>query len=486
MKVKGKGKSPPTSMIEEGERYRHLFEQTPIMIFITDKNGTILDINRAGAEMLGYSSTEELIGLDARYHLYVNPEDRLVFQQLIERKGYVREFETQMRKKDGSIIDVSITSAIRRDKEGNITGYEGFVMDITDKKRTQRILQESEERYRTVLENSLVGICFHQNGLFQYLNRRLVTMLGYQTADELVGKPFWELIHPDDREIVKKRGIQRQKNQFQPQQYTFRALRKDGSVLWAELWASPATFRGHPAVVVFVADISERLRAEEEIRHLSRRLIEVSEEEKKKLAADLHDEFGQHLTSLHFGLEVLEMSLPEEELHLRERCRVLIKQVEKMAEQIRKKISVLRPDVLDHLGLIPAMEWYIQDYIRDRPELNVSFEAIGFKKRPPLQTEIVLYRIFQECMTNIAKHARATEVKIVLVFSYPRIILNIKDNGVGYNPEDLQNEKGKPRGVGILSMRERVGSAGGSMSITSAPGKGTSVRVEIPVTDERT
>jgi len=471
--------------LEASERkYRHLFERSPAMVYLTDIDGVILDINEGGVEMLGYERREEVIGLTAARSLYVDPADRLRFQEQISKTGSVRGFETRMRRRDGRIIDVSITSALRFDDDGAVAGYEGFVLDITDKQQTRRALQESEEKYRTVAENTLVGICFHQDGRFRYVNRRLAEMLGYDSPDELLGEPFWEVIHPDDREMVRLRGLRRQRGQFHPEQYPFRALRKDGSVLWAELWASPALYRGRAAVVTMIVDITANRQAEEEIRHLSRRLIEVSEEEKKNLAADLHDDLGQNLASLHFGLEALELSLPPEAAESRERCRALIGQVERMAEQVRTTISRLRPDLLDHLGLIPAMEWYVQEYLRNRPGLEVEFQAAGFKKRLPLQMETVLYRILQECLTNISKHARARKVKIFLTFSYPRIILTVKDDGVGYNPRAQAFPAEGGRGIGLLSMRERIASLKGVVTISSAPGKGTTIRVEIPLLEE--
>jgi len=187
---------------------------------------------------------------------------------------------------------------------------------------------------------------------------------------------------------------------------------------------------------------------------------------------------------LHFGLEALELSLPPEAAESRERCRALIGQVERMAEQVRTTISRLRPDLLDHLGLIPAMEWYVQEYLRNRPGLEVEFQAAGFKKRLPLQMETVLYRILQECLTNISKHARARKVKIFLTFSYPRIILTVKDDGVGYNPRAQAFPAEGGRGIGLLSMRERIASLKGVVTISSAPGKGTTIRVEIPLLEE--
>ena len=224
-------------------------------------------------------------------------------------------------------------------------------------------------------------------------------------------------------------------------------------------------------------DITQNVKAEEEIRNLSRRLIEVSEDEKKRLAADLHDEFGQSLTSLHFDLEYLERSIPEKFEEQKKGCERVIQKVERLADSVRKTTSYLRPDLLDHLGLVPALEWSIHDFTARRAEMEVDFQTLGLKKRLNPKIELALYRLFQECMTNISKHAKATLVEIMLTYSHPRVIFIVRDNGVGHDPSKRGAAAGKaPGGIGLLSMRERVASLGGSIDIASSPGKGTTIR----------
>jgi signal transduction histidine kinase len=250
-------------------------------------------------------------------------------------------------------------------------------------------------------------------------------------------------------------------------------------MVWVDMRATHATYMGKSAVVGNLIDITQSKKAEEEIYNLSRRLIEVSEEEKKRLAADLHDELGQALTSLHFNLEAMQGSLPSQFLEQKKRCDGLIQTVERMADSVRKTTSYLRPDLLDHLGLVPTLEWYIHEFTESWPEIQVEFQVLGLKKRMNPEIELVLYRIFQECLTNIYKHAKAKRVEIILTYSHPRVIFTIRDNGIGYK----KARKGKSaRGIGIPSMKERVASFGGSVDISSAPGKGTTIRAELPVT----
>ncbi|MEI7636868.1 MAG: PAS domain S-box protein [Syntrophus sp. (in: bacteria)] len=464
------------------QRFRHIFEHSPAMVYLSDTAGFILDMNEAGVTMLGYDAPEEVLGLEAAHHLYAEPGDRLRFLETIEQTGSVQDFETRFRRRDGTIVDVRITATTRRNGKGRIEGYEGFVLDVTDRKRTEQALQESEEKYRTVVENSLSAIFIHQQGVFRFVNHRFAEMLGYDTTEEVIGRRFWEFVHPDDRSLVKERGLNREKSQVFPLQYTLRAIKKDESTIWVDLRATHAAYLGQSAVVGNCIDITQSKASEEEIHHLSRRLIEVSEEEKKGLAADLHDEFGQALTSLHFDLEALQSSISDELTEQKKRCSGLLQRVEMLADSVRKTTSYLRPDLLDHLGLVPTLEWFIHEFNVRWPDIRLEFQALGLKKRLNQQIEIVLYRIFQECLTNISKHARATQVEIMLTYSHPRVIFTIRDNGIGYKTAiHPSSPVGPARGIGLLSMRERVASCGGTIDIASIPGKGTTIRASIPV-----
>ena len=459
-------------LMGSAQRFRHIFEHSPAMVYLSDTAGFILDMNEASVTMLGYSSPEEVLGLEIARHIYVEPCDRLRFLKTIEQTGSIQDFETQFRRRDGTILDVRITATTRRNGKGRVEGYEGFVLDVTDRKRAEQALQESEEKYRTVVENSLSAIFIHQQGIFRFVNQRLAEMLGYDSAEEILNRHFWEFVHPDDRQLVKERGLSREKSQVFPRQYTFRVIKKDGSTIWVDLRATHATYLGQSAVVGNCIDITQSKISEEEIHHLSRRLIEVSEEEKKGLAADLHDEFGQALTSLHFDLESLKSSISDGFTEQKQRCSGLL----------RKTTSYLRPDLLDHLGLVPTLEWFIHEFNVRWPDIRLEFQALGLKKRLNQQIEIVLYRIFQECLTNISKHAKATQVEIMLTYSHPRVIFTIRDNGVGYEMSPHPSSPvGPARGIGLLSMRERVASCGGTIDIASIPGKGTTIRASIPV-----
>jgi signal transduction histidine kinase len=238
---------------------------------------------------------------------------------------------------------------------------------------------------------------------------------------------------------------------------------------------------GKPSAVANFIDITKSKKAEEEIRHLSRQLVEVREEERKILAADLHDEVGQILTAMHFDLDVLQKAILAEYSGQKQRCEKLLRNVERLADIVRRTTSYLRPDILDQMVLIPALERQIDEFKNNRPEIEVNFRALGLKRRLSPEIELVIYRVFQESLTNIAKHANATSVEIMLTYSHPHVILTIRDNGVGCSGMNTRKKARKnTRGIGLPSMRERVMSMGGSFEVSSAPGKGMMIRADIP------
>lgn len=224
-------------------------------------------------------------------------------------------------------------------------------------------------------------------------------------------------------------------------------------------------------------EISERKRAEKEIRHLSMKLITSNEEGRKALAQDLHDEFGQTLAALHMGSESLYNSIPEELGGQKRSISELTQLIEQLGDKIRSISSDLRPDLLDDLGLVPTLEWYLKEFAEQKKnEPQVNFQAIGFRKRLSPDVELGLYRIFQESMNNIVKHAKAKNVNVTLTYSHPNVIFIISDDGEGFDDQTRGTD-----GIGLLGMRERVMAMDGLIDIRSGRGKGTTIRVELPV-----
>ncbi len=354
--------------------------------------------------------------------------------------------------------------------------------EMMRRRRAEAQLRESEERYRLAIDYSSDGVAVVKDGRIIFNNRKLATMFGYERGRDIANTELAYLIHPDDRKRVLDNCLQRQEGLLVPSRYDFKGLKKDGTPIYIAVSATAVNYHGDTLNLIYLRDVTQRRQAEEDIRNLSRRLIEGIEEERRRLAADLHDEFGQSMTALHMWVESLKNSLKPDQDSLKDGCDRMAQLIQTMVENLRKIASELRPDMLDHIGLIAAAQWHVNEFQQALDGLEVEFEAVGFKdRRFDPQVEIVFYRILQEALNNVAKHARATKVKVIFTYSHPQVIMMITDNGRGFVMEPPDSiTTGDHRGIGLLSMKERVAAVGGTIDIRSSVGKGTVIRVALP------
>ena len=227
----------------------------------------------------------------------------------------------------------------------------------------------------------------------------------------------------------------------------------------------------------------ERQRSENEVRELSHRLLTVGEEERCKLARDLHDEFGQKLTSLQMRLESLSTAIASDDPERQKfsgHCRQLASMASDLGDELRLVVADLRPGLLQELGIGSALEVFLDELRGQQPDLKIEFTCSGLRERPSNEVETVLFRVAQEALNNILKHAGARVVSARLAVSFPQIILGIQDDGIGFEPPDGRAPT-RLSGFGLVGMRERVASLGGRIHIASRPGRGTLVRVELPL-----
>jgi PAS domain S-box-containing protein len=218
-------------------------------------------------------------------------------------------------------------------------------------------------------------------------------------------------------------------------------------------------------------------KREKELHELTVRLMDFSEEERRQCSRMLHDEVGQALTGLKFELEMLEKELSPLRSRTRRSLDAMRKQLWFVSDGARTLSKSLHPAMLDELGLIPTLGWYIDNFVRS-DELEVELTAAGFDQDLPRQVSLALYRVAQESLTNVVRHSGASRVTISLTKGYPSVIMEIEDDGRGIS---LKNGKTKSKGLGLVSMRERVELMGGAFQIKSSQGKGTTLRVKIPI-----
>jgi PAS domain S-box-containing protein len=306
------------------------------------------------------------------------------------------------------------------------------------------------------------------------VNREFTRLFGY-VPEEVIGRRLGELIVPEgapaDEETLARgetEGVRR---------------RKDGALLQVSILRVPVVVPGGQISIYGIyRDISDRKRAEELLQSFSQMLIETQEGERRRIARELHDEVGQVLTAIRLNLVALHHSASSSPIAQKLEESIAI--IDRALEQVRELSLDLRPLVLDDLGLVAALRWYL-DREAERAGLAAKLSAGELEKRLPPELETACFRIAQEALTNVVRHAKAKHVWVELSERGGELLLIIRDDGIGFDPAALRG-KGSEVRLGLMGMRERALIVGGTIEFVSAPGKGTEVRARFPLGGERT
>ena len=342
-------------------------------------------------------------------------------------------------------------------------------------------LRRSEEQYRLIAENTrdLISLVDVQ-GRFLYASPSHRSSLGY-APEELAGKELLELVHPEDRAVV--RLAWEQALPFKESRIAeVRLRRQSGEYRVFESignWIFDETGKPQRAVVLS-RDITRRKEAEEALRGLPRLIRAAQEAERRRVARELHDSVIQILSSVKFRLQAMEEKLIDK--HRTAWRNTLKAQVhlEKAIQEVRRISRNLRPSELDDLGLAPAVRSLCSEF-GERTGVAVDLAITKLPKTLPNDMELNLYRIIQEALGNIEKHSRASRVSLRLGREASQLRTVIRDNGRGFDPQAPHNKKSKPSGMGLVDMRERAAFVGGRWQLRSAPGTGTEIVVEMPL-----
>jgi len=345
----------------------------------------------------------------------------------------------------------------------------------------------SEELLRTVFECAPGGMGITDlAGNIIRVNPAFERLIGYTEA-ELQGKRIADITHDDDYPRSKALIDELLAGKRQHFVIDKRYHRKDGEIIWVHI--TVALLRG-PAedpryLTALVEDITERKRAEDalqrsaaELQALSRRLVELQESERRELSRELHDRIGQNLTALTINLDILKKTLAshsdEVDLRLEDSAALL----ESTMEVIENVMSELRPPMLDEHGLAAALDWYARSF-SSRTGIAVEVRGSGPAMRLAPEVEIALFRIAQEALNNVAKHARARRIEIALEHANGEGVMSVRDDGIGF--DSGEDPLGKPRsGLGMVTMRERSQAVGGRFEVRALPGRGTQLTVRMP------
>jgi PAS domain S-box-containing protein len=321
----------------------------------------------------------------------------------------------------------------------------------------------------------------------QRVNREFTQIFGY-TSEELVGRVLSDLIAPGElREEEKSAMLAARGKRLEAEAVR---LHKDGSRLVVSMLRVPVSLPGGKVVTYAIyRDITERkltegaLRATtEQLRALSARLTFVREEEGARIARELHDELGSALSSLKWDLESIDKTLYDTDSQayppaFREKIMGMMGLIETTIATVKRIASELRPTLLDDLGLAAAIEWQAQQF-EGRAGIVCKVDSLVENTNLSLEQAAAVFRVFQEALTNILRHSRATRVNIMIEEEGGEFILEVKDNGRGITKDEI----GRPESLGLIGMQERVHLAGGSIEITGVPGNGTTVIVRVGLT----
>ena len=348
---------------------------------------------------------------------------------------------------------------------------------------------EVDARYRTLVEQipAVVFMAFLDKGIGEaYVSPQIEAILGF-TQEEWLNDPvrWYEQIHPEDKDRWSIEAAELFLS-GQPLKSLYRVIARDGHVIWFQCEAKMVRDKdGQPWFIHGVAfDISELKRAEasvrdyaERLQFLSRRLMEVQEAERRKIALELHDEIGQILTGLKLSLEVGSRRPANEAGASLDRARGFVND---LMARVRKLSLDLRPAMLDDLGLLPTVLWHIEHYTA-QTDVRVNFKHSGLEKRRfAPEVETAAYRLIQEALTNVARHSQASEATVQMSTHRKILLIEVEDAGKGF---DVESALGSNETSGLAGMRERAMLLGGQLVFESWPGSGTRVRAELSIVD---
>jgi PAS domain S-box-containing protein len=451
-------------------------------IFVLDRNGNISTWNPGAERIKGYTA-DEIIG--KHFSVFYPPE--VVAKGWPEHELEVAASEGRFEdegwrvRKDGSRFWANVVITALRERDGSLRGFAKVTRDLSRRRRAEEVLRETEERYRLLVEGVKDYAIFllDPTGHVVTWNAGAERINGY-TATEIIGQHF-STFYPE--EAIRKNWPTRelemaaQAGQFEDENWR---VRKDGSRFWSNvlitaLRDSSGKLYGFSKVT---RDITERRELEERLRALSRRLLRVQDQERRRIARELHESLSQELSAMKMMLESTLLQ-PSLDPTIKDGLEEALQLGDRVLQGVRSLSYLLHPPLLDDAGLVPALQWYVEG-ISKRSNIKVNLEILP-PKFPRLASEVEtsIFRIVQEALTNVYRHSGSKTADVVLEHTADRANIRIRDYGKGTLP-DIQRKRSAAVGVGIGGMRERTRQCGGDLSISSCE-PGTLIEAWFPI-----
>ena len=481
-------KAAQESLRQSEEKFRTLAETTPSAIVVHRfDEARIQYVNPAMEEMSGYSRAE-LLELTLWDLLHPDSVEIVTQRRLARLRGepVSSRLELKLVTKNGEArwVDQSIgVIEFEGDAALIVTAF-----DITDRKLAEEALQRSEAQYRALVENTPDIIArFDSDCRYLFVNSAVAQVSNLKLED-IIGKTLVDVGFSEEQARFRERVIRNVFDTRRPFETEFEFEGPNGMGIFE--WRVYPEFdaAGNMQSVLSInRDITERKRAEEQVkqsrellRALSAHLQSVREEERTMIAREIHDELGQALTGLKMDLSSVQNTLRKQGAGGLERCTErttsMSKLIDATIQTVRRIATDLRPGILDDLGLVAAIEWQAQDF-QKRTGIKCKLAPGVEDLELDSDRSTAAFRIFQETLTNVARHSLATEVDVSLSHCADGVVLEIKDNGKGIQEADISGS----RSLGLLGMRERAHLLGGELKVSGTPGEGTTVIVRIPL-----
>jgi PAS domain S-box-containing protein len=487
-------KSAENALRKSEERYRSIYHMAPAMLHSVDPEGRLISVSENWLKALGYMR-EEVIGRKL-VNFLSKESGRHVEQTVIPeffKTGVASDVPYAFVKQNGEMINALVSAIGERDEKGNVVRSLAVSIDVTERIKAEEGLKRAKEKlshYSKDLERqvrkqtgeiksilkytpSVISIK-DQEGRYVLVNSRFEELFDKQ-ADAILGKTDHELFEKkladqfrrNDRRVLKRKQAFQMEEQIQ---------QDDGEHTYFSVKFPVYDEQGAISGICGIStDVTALKKAQDQLRRLSAGIMANQENERAAISRELHDELGQMLTALRMDAVWIADFLKGSKNKVSERALSMCELIDQTIEEVRSMAVRLRPGALDHLGLVDALEWYTTDFER-RTEISCVFEHFNV---PQVDDALATaaYRITQEAMTNIARHAEAKHVNVSLFKTDGHLELSVADDGKGFDVGKLSESEG----LGVAGMRERATLAGGKVDVYSAAYKGTRVSFSVPL-----
>lgn len=352
-----------------------------------------------------------------------------------------------------------------------------MVTAVRERSNQRRVAKRS---YQHLVESLPEALFVQQADRIVLANPTAVSLLGATSMTQLTDRSIMEMVHPDYHEAFTQHIMQLRKGK-QPPSLEGKLLRLDGAAVDVEVVVAAVEYENEPAMQFIARDITFRKQAEGQLRELSLRLMRAEDEERRRIARDLHDSTAQELAAMMVGLGIIEEATAREDGPIRQRFAECRKLAEHCSKQIRVTSYLLHPTLLDEMGLVTALKHHKEGFDK-RTNIRVTLDLPPDMGRLPQETELALFRVVQESLSNIHRHSGSSTATIRLLRDAESIVLEVQDQGRGL-PDGVADDTQLPierLGVGIAGMRERLRYLGGRLSVLSDK-QGTTVRATLPL-----